>query len=95
MSDVIDKAVERLAVRLPEGFETTAKFVIAGEGAIMVDAQGVRAGDEPAAVTLSADTATFRGMLEGRVNPMTAFMTGKLKVEGPMTLAMKLGKAMA
>lgn len=95
MSEVIDKAVERLAKRLPTGFQPVAKFVITGEGAIMVDAQGVRAGDDAAEVTLTADTATFRGMLEGRVNPMTAFMTGKLKIDGPMSLAMKLGKAMA
>lgn len=95
MSDVIEKAVERLAKRLPDGFERTAKFTITGEGSIMVDATGVHAGDAPAEVTLIADTITFRAMLEGKTNPMTAFMTGKLKIDGPMPLAIKLGKAMA
>lgn len=95
MTELIEKAVAKLAERMPDGFPNRAKFEIAGEGSIIVDPQGVRAADEPAEITLHADLATFRGMLEGRVNPMTAFMTGKLRVEGPMGLAMKLGKAMS
>lgn len=95
MSDIIEKAVERLARRLPDGFENRAKFTITGEGSIMVGPTGVHAGDDPADVTLTADTNTFRDMLEGKTNPMTAFMTGKLKIDGPMPLAIKLGKAMA
>lgn len=95
MSTVIDKAVEALAKRLPNGFSPVAKFVIEGEGSIIADAQGVRAGDGPAEVTLSADLDTFRGLFEGRVNPTVAFMQGRLKVDGPMTLAMKLGSALS
>ena len=30
-------------------------------------------------------------MLDGDVNPTTAFMSGRLKVDGDMGLAMKLG----
>ncbi|MFE3836494.1 SCP2 sterol-binding domain-containing protein [Pseudogemmobacter sonorensis] len=95
MSEIVDKAVEKLAVKLEGGFDGVAKFVITGEGAIMLDASGVRAGDEEADVTLTASAEVFQGILEGDVNPTTAFMTGKLKVDGSMGLAMKLGAALS
>ncbi|RLL72945.1 SCP2 sterol-binding domain-containing protein [Paenirhodobacter hankyongi] len=95
MSDIIDKAVSALAVKLPNGFSSTAKFVIKDEGSIIIDADGVRAGDDEADVTLIADANTFRGILEGDVNPTMAFMTGKLKIDGSMGLAMQLGAALS
>ena len=95
MSDVISGAVTALAAKMPNGFNGVAKFVIADEGAIMVDSDGVRAGDEPADVTLTASAEVFQAMLEGDMNPTTAFMTGKLKVDGSMGLAMQLGAAMS
>lgn len=73
----------------------TAKFVIEGEGAIMVDEGGARAGDEDADVTLTADVETFQGMLDGSVNPTAAFMGGSLAVDGDMGMAMQLGAALA
>lgn len=91
MSDVITSAVEILSQKLSAGFDSTAKFVIEGEGAIMVDAGGVRAGDEAADVTLSADAETFQDILSGEMNPTSAFMQGKLAVDGDMGVAMKLG----
>jgi putative sterol carrier protein len=91
MSDIIDAAVAALTEKLTSGFDGVAKFVIAGEGAIMMDGAGARAGDEAAEVTLTADADTFRDILEGSLNPTTAFMTGKLSVDGDMGLAMKLG----
>lgn len=93
MSDVVTAAVAALEDRI-SGFDGTAKFVIEGEGSIMVDNGEVRPGDEAADVTLRADRDTFEGMLDGTVNPTMAFMSGKLKIEGDMGLAMKLGAAM-
>jgi putative sterol carrier protein len=95
MSDVIAAAVVALGEKLPDGFDGVAKFVIEGEGAIMLDANGVRAGDDEADVTMTASTETFRGILSGDVNPTMAFMTGRLKVDGSMGLAMKLGSALS
>jgi putative sterol carrier protein len=95
MSEVIDAAVTALTAKLNGGFDGVAKFVIPGEGAIMMDADGVRAGDEEADVTLTASTETFQAILAGDMNPTTAFMTGKLSVDGSMGLAMKLGSVLS
>lgn len=95
MSDVITAAVKALNERISGGFAGVAKFVIEGEGAIMLDGSGARAGDEDADVTLTASRETFEGLLSGAVNPTGAFMTGKLAVAGEMGMAMKLGAALA
>jgi len=94
MSDVITAAVAALSAKIEDGCDGSAKFVIEGEGAIMVDADGVRAGDEDADVTLTADADVFQAMLEGDLNPTAAFMSGKLSVDGDMGQAMKLGAAL-
>ena len=95
MSDVIEQAVAALNEKLASGaFDGTAKFVIEDEGAIMLDGDGARAGDEEAEVTMSADAETFREILDGSLNPTTAFMTGRLKVDGDMGAAMRLAPAL-
>lgn len=94
MSKVIDAAVQALAVRLAGGFDGVAKFVIPGEGAIMVDGSGVHAGDDAADVTLTATTEAFEQLIAGDLSAASAFMSGKLTVDGSMALAMKLGQAL-
>ncbi len=91
MSDVVTEAVAALNAKMGgEGFDGTAKFVIEDEGAIMIDGDGARAGDDDADVTLTATTEVFKAILDGEQNPTTAFMTGKLSVDGDMGQAMKL-----
>ncbi len=94
MSDVIEAAIAALNEKVGDGFDGTAKFVIEGEGAVMIDAKGARAGDEDADVTLTASAENFEAMMSGELNPTTAFMTGKLSVDGDMGAAMKLGSAL-
>lgn len=92
MSDVITEAVNALNERMGDaGFDGSVKVEIEGEGALIIDGDGARAGDDDADCTLSADAETFKGMLDGEVNPTSAFMTGKLSVDGDMSAAMKLG----
>ena len=94
MSDIVSKAVEILAEKIGN-FDGSVKFVIEDEGAIMLDGDGIRAGDEDAECTLPASSDTFEGILSGDVNPTTAFMTGKLKLDGDMGQAMRLGGALS
>ncbi len=89
MSAVIDAAVAALAAKV-SGFDGIAKVVIPGEGSLLIDPAGVRAGDAEADVVLTADADTFKGILDGEVSPTVAFMQGKLSVDGNMGMAMKL-----
>lgn len=91
MSDVVTEAVAALNAKMDGGgFDGTAKFEIEGEGSIIIDADGARASDDDADVTLTASTDVFKSILDGEMNPTTAFMTGKLSVDGDMGQAMKL-----
>ena len=91
MSDVITAAVEALNEKMAgAGFDGTAKFDIEGEGSILIDENGASASDAEADVTLTASAETFQAILEGEQNPTAAFMTGQLKVDGDMGMAMKL-----
>lgn len=95
MGDVVDGAVAKLREKLGDRFDGSARFDIEGEGSIMVDDVGVRAGEEPAEVTLSADEETFREILDGTLDPTAAFMGGRLKIDGDMGQAMRLGSALS
>jgi putative sterol carrier protein len=96
MTDVIAAAVSALNAKLAgSGFDGTAKFVIEDEGAIILDETGARAGDDEADVTMTADTDTFRAILDGNLNPTAAFMTGRLRIAGDMGAAMRLGSALS
>lgn len=95
MSQVIDRAVEKLNAKLSDGFDGSAMFVIEDEGTIVIDSEGARASDTPSDVTLSADAETFEQILAGDLDPTAAFMQGRLKVDGDMSTAMKLGAALS
>ncbi len=96
MSDTLATAVEKLNEKMGDaGFAGTAKFEITDEGSIVVDGNGARISDDAADVTLGADVETFQSMLEGDTDPTSAFMSGKLTVDGDMGIAMQLAAALA
>lgn len=96
MNDVVTEAVAALNAKMDgAGFDGTAKFTIADEGSIIIDASGARAGEEDTDVTLTATTEVFKAILDGEMNPTTAFMTGKLTVDGDMGQAMKLSSVLS
>lgn len=96
MSEIVTAAVSALSEKLgSDGFDGVAKFEIEGEGSLIIDQTGVRAGDDDADVTLTADVDTFQRILSGDLNPTAAFMSGKLSVDGDMGAAMKLASVLA
>lgn len=99
MSDIVAAAVKALNAKLDgEGLDGSVRFVIEGEGAVRIEAGGTAAEDAAGAdadCTLSADAETFRAILDGDLDPTSAFMSGRLRVEGDMGLAMKLGSRLA
>ena len=91
MSDVLEQAVNALKEKIKDTtFDGSAKFSIEDEGSVIVDRNGVRAGDEATEVTLKASTETFQDIISGDLDPTSAFMSGKLLVEGDMSTAMRL-----
>lgn len=96
MSDFLEQAATELNSKIADGgFDGSAKFAVADLGAIVIDGNGARVGDDDADVTLSADADTFQAIFDGELNPTSAFMTGKLTVDGDMGLAMKLAAVLA
>lgn len=94
MSDVINEAVTQLNAKTGGSYDGSAKFVIEGEGTIVLDEAGARAADEETEVTMTSDAETFKAILDGDQDPTAAFMTGKLKVDGDMGQAMKLAQVL-
>ncbi|HXF98472.1 MAG TPA: SCP2 sterol-binding domain-containing protein [Gaiellaceae bacterium] len=87
---------ERVPAERIAGMRNTYVFEIEGAGTWTVEiadgevrvSEGAGDGD----VTISASEESFRQIVSGEQNPMTAYMTGKLKVRGDMGAAMKLQK---
>lgn len=96
MSDILNAAVAALNDKLDgAGFDSTCKFVLGDEGSVLIDENGASISDADADCTMTADVETFQGMMSGDVNPTSAFMGGKLSVDGDMGIAMKLGQILA
>ena len=96
MSDILSTAVDALNSKIEgQSFDGSVKFELTGVGAIRIDENGVSVDDSEADCTLSADAEVFQAIIEGDTNPTAAFMTGKLKVDGDMGMAMKLGALLA
>lgn len=73
------------------------KFVVTGDngGTWVVNAKdnpGVTEGDSPADCTITVGADDFVNMSTGKANPQQLFMQGKVKLQGSMPLAMKLGQ---
>jgi putative sterol carrier protein len=73
------------------------KLHFGDQGAIMLDGQAnqVTEEDGDADTTLKVAWADWQAMAAGQLDGMTAFMTGKLKVEGDMSNAMQLQGVLA
>jgi putative sterol carrier protein len=96
MSDIVASAVKALNARLDgQGLDGSVRFVIEDEGSVRIDDTGASASDAEANCTMTASADTFQGILDGDVSPTAAFMSGKLKVDGDMGLAIKLGNFLA
>ncbi len=70
----------------------TVKLDFGNEGTILMDGknEAVTEGGGEADTTIKISWADWQAMAAGQLDGMTAFMTGKLKVEGDMSNAMQL-----
>lgn len=96
MSETIAAAAEELKSRLEgQSIDGSVKFEIEGVGALRVEGDQVTQDDSDADCTISASEDTFRGLVSGDLSPTSAFMSGRLKVDGDMSKAMALSSLLS
>jgi len=91
-NDPLTEALRRLEEKtggkaLDEG---SVKFEFSDLGALRIDANGPRMDDgADADCTIEADIDTFKAMFDGELSPTSAFMSGRIRIDGDMGVAMK------
>ena len=93
----LEELTERMktAVGADSGLGRTLKFNLKGEGFVYIDGGTVTNDDKPADLTLTISMDDLMALGEGKLDPMTAVMTGKLGLSD-MGVAMGLqGKMQA
>jgi len=87
----VGKIQQRAAIASPLG--STLKFDF-GEECLYIDGSGdenkVSVDNKEADCLVETSFADFLALTKGELNPMSAVMTGKLKIKGNMGVAMKL-----
>ncbi len=77
-----------------DGLDARIKLLFDNDGVILIDAKSaphkVTNDDSDADVTLRMSLETFNQLYRREINPVMAAMTGKIKIEGDLTKAMKL-----
>jgi len=101
MADTIqgffDELQDKLSPEKMAGMNATFQFVAEGEGGgewnvVIADGQGTvsQGTAENPTIVLTASSEDWQALTTGELNGQTAFLTGKLKIQGDVTLAMKL-----
>ncbi|MEP3345620.1 MAG: SCP2 sterol-binding domain-containing protein [Litoreibacter sp.] len=94
MTSQLDDLTTILHGKAMGAIKGTAKLVVKDLGSIILSEEGAIQSDEDADVTLIANEALFRAILDGAQNPITAVMTGKLKVDGNQMRALKVSEVL-
>jgi putative sterol carrier protein len=93
MSERLDQAAEELRAKVSgSGFRGSVRFDMADDGFLRLQDETVTTGDGEADCTITASMETFREMFEGDLDPTSAFMTGKIRIDGDMGVAMRLAQ---
>ncbi|NMG40304.1 sterol-binding protein [Chelativorans sp. ZYF759] len=88
INEIAAKMQERVAA---SGFDRSVKFDF-GDEKLLIDGQTVSTEDGAADCTIAMSKDDFEAMVSGDLNPTAAFMQGKLKVDGDMSVAMQLSQ---
>ena len=69
----------------------SVKFVV-DDNVVLIDGNSgeISSDDNEATCTISTDADTMQSIMDGSSSPQAAFMTGKLKVVGDMSIALKV-----
>jgi putative sterol carrier protein len=94
LSELTSKAAAAMAAG--SDFKKKVKFDFGSAGKLFIDGVNGKAdnSDEAADATISVDWEDFKKLAAGQLDGTMAFMQGKLKVAGDMSVAMQLGNLM-
>ncbi len=88
---------ERFNAAAAAGVDATYQFDLTGDGGgtwnVKVTGTGCDVNDgaaESANITITMAASDYLDMINGKLNPQMAFMGGKLKIKGDMSLALKM-----
>jgi putative sterol carrier protein len=97
IASIFPTMVSRFDPAKAEGINAVVQFDLTGDNGGMwwlKIADGAASYGEGAAenpkMTLRSNADDFRAIISGGSNPMQAFMTGKIKIQGDTSLALKL-----
>ena len=91
----IQDVAEKMRARVESsGFDRSVKFDTGGDGVIVIDGQSISTSDAAADCTIKLSLEDLEALISGELNPTAAFMTGKIKIEGDMSVAMALSQVL-
>jgi len=88
VSDITERL--RSALQHQDGLAKSLKIDFKGEGFIHIDGKTVTNDDAPADCTVAISREDLEAMARGQLDPMAAMMRGRLKIQGDMSVAMRL-----
>lgn len=92
--DFFEGAESRIDPAKTRGFRASYRFDVEGAGSWHVDVDDgevrIEESEAPADCVVRASEATFLKIVNREGSPMTAFLTGKVRIEGDMGLLLKL-----
>ena len=96
LSDVTTKIRDKMGQ--DSGLGAILKFDLGDDGVIVLDGKSepnaVSNDDKDADCTVGVSLEDLSSMIYGDLDPMAAFSLGKLRIDGDMGVAMKLGSLM-
>ena len=75
-------------------FDHVMKFDCGDDGVLVISRKEVTREDMEADCTIRISRKNLEKLMKGDLNPMTAFLTGKIKVDGDVSVAMQLQSLM-
>lgn len=87
MEQIAGKMQERLS---GSGFTGSVKFDCGDAGVVLIDGESVSTQNAAADCTVSLAKDDLEAMVAGELDPTAAFMQGKIRADGDLSLAMRL-----